>query len=88
ATSGKQSLLSMIDKSTRQGALSKTNKRIEPKGEHEVRVNFEDVSFTELMRWLGQLYNQHQVQVSTISVERQPVHDKVKVRLTLKIEAR
>ena len=49
----KQSLLSLIDKSTRRGALSKINKRIEPKGKREVRVNFKKVSFTELMRWLG-----------------------------------
>jgi len=80
----KQSLLSLIDKSTRSGKLRKAKKRIEPKGTKEVRVRFEAVSFTELMRWLGQLYNQHQVQVSTISVERQQIPDKVKVNLTLK----
>ena len=78
-----QSLLSLIDKSTRQGALSKTSKRIVPKGE-EVRVNFEQVSFTELMRWLEQLYNQYQVQVHTINLERLPVPDQVKVQMTLK----
>ncbi|MDM8558477.1 type II secretion system protein M [Candidatus Parabeggiatoa sp. HSG14] len=86
AKTPRQSLLSLIDESTRSGILSKTNKRIEPKGEREVRVNFENVSFTELMRWLGKLYNQHQVQISTISIEGQHVPDKVKVRLTLKIE--
>ncbi len=80
----KQSLLSLIDKSTRTGALSKANKRIEPKGERQVRVNFKEVSFTELMRWLGQLHNQHQVQVSTITIEPQHTPDKVKVRLILK----
>jgi general secretion pathway protein M len=79
----KQSLLSLIDRSTRTGALSKANKRIEPKGERQVRVNFKEVSFTELMRWLGQLHNQHQVQVSTITIEPQHTPDKVKVRLTL-----
>jgi general secretion pathway protein M len=81
----KPSLLSLIDKSTRTGALDKARKRIEPKGEREVRVNFEEVSFTELVRWLGQLYNQHQVQVSTISIERLDTSDRVKVRLMLKM---
>jgi len=80
----KQSLLGLIDKSTRRGVLSKTNKRIEPKGEREVRVSFAKVSFTELGRWLSQLYNQHQVRVSTIHIERLSVPDMVKVRLTLK----
>jgi len=79
------SLLSLIDKSTRSGALSKARKRIQPKGEQEVRVNFEKVSFTELIRWLGQLYNQYQVQVTKITIERQQAPDRVKVRLTLKI---
>ncbi|MEN8217473.1 MAG: type II secretion system protein M [Pseudomonadota bacterium] len=77
----KQSLLSLIDQST----LGKARKRIEPKGEREVWVNFEEVSFTELIRWLGQLYNQHQVQISTISIERLDTSDRVKVRLMLKI---
>lgn len=79
----KQSFLSLIDKSTRTGALGKANKRIEPKGEKEVRVDFKEVSFTELMKWLEQLHNQHQVQVSTIRIERLPISDRVKVRLTL-----
>ena len=79
------SLLSLIDKSTRRGLLSKARKRIQPKGEQEVRVSFENVLFTELIRWLGQLYNQYQVQVTKITIERQQAPDRVKVRLTLKI---
>ncbi len=79
------SLLSLIDKSTRSGLLSKARKRIQPKGEQEVRVSFEKVSFTALIRWLGQLYNQYQVQVTKITIERQLAPDRVKVRLTLKI---
>jgi len=80
----RQSLLSLIDKSTRNGELDKINKRIEPRGEQEVQVRFKAVSFTALMRWLGQLYNQYQVQVNTISLERQPVSDRVRASLTLK----
>ena len=80
-----QSLLNLIDKSTRIGALRNANKQIEATGKQEVRVNFEEVSFTDLMRWLGQLYNQHQIQVSTMSIEQKHKPDKVKVRLTLKI---
>jgi len=36
------------------------------------------------MRWLGQLYNQHQVEMSQIRIERQQAPDQVKVNLTLK----
>lgn len=80
----RQSLLSLIDKSTRNGELDKINKRIEPRGEQEVQVRFKTVSFTVLMRWLGQLYNQYQVQVNIISLENQSVPDQVKASLTLK----
>jgi general secretion pathway protein M len=80
----RQSLLSLIDKSTRNGELDKINKRIEPRGEKEVQVRFKAVSFAALIRWLGQLYNQYQVQVKTISLERQPVSDQVRASLTLK----
>ncbi|MDM8563821.1 type II secretion system protein M [Candidatus Marithioploca araucensis] len=80
----KQSLLNLIDKSIRTGRLAKTNKRIEPKGKQEVQVRFKAVSFTALMRWLGQLYNQHQVEMSQIRIERQQAPDQVKVNLTLK----
>jgi general secretion pathway protein M len=79
----KQSLLSLIDQSTRTGALSKANKRIQPTGDKQVRVDLNEISFTELMKWLEQLYNQHQIQVSTIRIERLPISDRVKVRLTL-----
>ena len=76
------SLLSLIEKSTSQNALGKVNKRIEPKSEQEVQVEFAAVSFTELMRWLGELYNQNQIQVSTISLEK-ILPGQVKARLTL-----
>jgi general secretion pathway protein M len=77
------SLLALIDKSMRQGALNSVSKRIESKGNQQVQIAFETVSFTELMHWLEQLYNQYQVQVDSIHIERLALPDKVKVRLTL-----
>ena len=77
------SLLTLIDKSMRQGTLNSVSKRIESKGNQEVQLHFEQVSFTELMLWLAQLYNQYQVQVDSIHIERLALPDKVKARLTL-----
>ena len=79
------SLLTLIDKSMQSGVLNSVNKRIESKGNQEVQLHFESISFTELIRWLAQLYNQYQVQVDTIHMERLAVPDSVKVRLTLKM---
>ena len=78
------SLLTLIDKSMRSEALNSVNKRIESKGNQAVQLHFESVSFTELIRWLAQLYNQYQVQVDTIHIERLALADKVKVHLVLK----
>jgi type II secretory pathway component PulM len=78
------SLLTLIDKSMRSGALNAVNKRIDSKSDQEVQLHFEAVSFTELMSWLAQLYNQYQIQVDTIHLERLAVPDSVKARLTLK----
>ncbi len=77
------SLLTVIDNSNSQKWLATTPKRIEPKTEEEILVEFEQVSFTALMRWLVELYNRYQIQVSAISVERLDANDSVKVRVTL-----
>ncbi|NJO14704.1 MAG: type II secretion system protein M [Thioploca sp.] len=77
------SLLTLIDKSMRQGTLNSVSKRIESKSNQEVQLHFEQVSFTELMLWLAQLYNQYQIQVDSIHIEQLTLPDKVKARLTL-----
>lgn len=77
------SLLTVIDNSNSQTWLATTPKRIEPKTEEEILVEFEQVSFTALMRWLVELYNRYQIQVGAMSVERLDANDNVKVRVTL-----
>jgi general secretion pathway protein M len=79
----KKSLLSLIDNSIRNSNLNKIDKRIEPKGNKEVLVGFASVSFTQLIHWLSKLYNQYQIQISIINIERQASLDQVKVQLTL-----
>jgi len=79
------SLLSLIDQNLRQSPLNKIDKRIDPKGENSVDIYFEHVNFTELMRWLGQLHNQHHIKVNMISIEKLASPDTVKIRMTLNI---
>lgn len=81
-TPDKPSLLSLIDESMRQSALSERSKRIEPHNEDSVVVSFEQIRFSELITWLGRLYNHYHIDVRTLSVERQ-YPDTVKARLTL-----
>jgi general secretion pathway protein M len=82
-TANTQSVLSLVDKSIAKSVLAKANRRIEPKDGQTVQVSFEKVSFTQLLTWLGQLDQQHQMQVKTLSVTRQTPADLVNARLTL-----
>lgn len=84
AVTNRPSLLSVIDKSVAQNAaLVKAQRRIEPKDEYTIQINFENVSFTQLLTWLGQLDRQYQIQVNMISVTRQSSADQVNTRLIL-----
>ncbi len=80
-TDRKESLLSLVDRSARENALNGVNKRIEPQGENEVRVSFDNIDFNQLIRWLAQLEVQYQVKTQALNVERDT--DKIKVRLIL-----
>ncbi len=64
------SLLAVVDQSLRNTALNSANKRIEPSGDTQVRVDFTAVAFNDLMQWLTLLHNQHQVQISSLNLER------------------
>ncbi|WP_353571912.1 type II secretion system protein M [Candidatus Albibeggiatoa sp. nov. BB20] len=78
-----QSLFSLIDESLQKTNLQKLNKRIEPRKETEVRVNFDRVAFTDLVKWLADLENQYGVKVLLTNVEPLKQPDHVKIRMTL-----
>lgn len=77
------SILTLLDKELTQATFAKVQKRMESKGEREVQIDFTEISFTELVDWLGRLYSQYQIQVNSILLERLTMPDKVKVRMTL-----
>ncbi len=77
------SLLALVDQSIRNGALSSINKRIEPKGDNQVRVDFTAVDFNHLLQWLTQLHNQHQVSISSLNLERLTQAGRVKAYVRL-----
>ncbi len=78
-----QNILTLVESSIRNNIkLNKIDKRIEPKEEQFVLVNFPAVSFTELILWLDSLYNQYQIRIDTINIENK-ASDQVIVKLTL-----
>lgn len=77
------SLLAAIDQSTRGGALTKAPASLQPEGDHEVKVRFEEVPFDSLVRWLAELQTRYGVSVQTLDVEAQSGTGLVNVRLSL-----
>jgi len=78
-----QPLLSTIERSLQTEPLAKLTKRIEPKSDSEVRVNIEQISFTELVTWLALLQNQFAIQAQSVNISRLSTADSVKVQVTL-----
>lgn len=77
------SLMAAVDQASKQGTLGKSPTRIQPEGDREVRVWFEDIAFDALVRWLSELQNGYGVGVQTLDVEPQSTPGKVNVRLSL-----
>jgi general secretion pathway protein M len=81
-TVNRGSLLVDIDRSLRQSDLNTLEKRIEPRGSDKVSVDFPQVEFDALIRWLASLSNQYALQVNTLSLQRQQA-GRVRARLLL-----
>ena len=77
------SLMAAVDQASKQGTLGKSPTRIQPEGDREVRVWFEDVSFDALVRWLAELQTRYGVGVQTLDIEPQATPGKVNARLSL-----
>ena len=84
ATAGRElSLLAAVDQASKSGTLGKGPARIQPEGDREVRVWFEDVAFDAMVRWLADLHTRYAVNVQTLDVEPQATPGRVNVRLSL-----
>lgn len=77
------SLMAAVDQASKQGTLGKSPTRIQPEGDREVRVWFEDVSFDSLVRWLAELQSRYGVGVQTLDIEPQSTPGKVNARMSL-----
>lgn len=78
-----QSLLSVVDQSSKAAQLGKAPSRLQPDGDTGVKLWIEDVSFDAVVRWLHDLERRHGVQVQDADIERRSGAGLVNVRLTL-----
>lgn len=81
--SGGQSLMALIDQTAQSNDLSAAMKRVEPAGEHSVRVWIEQAPFDTLTTWLEVLNRSHGIHVQTITLDREAGPGRVNARITL-----
>ncbi|MDG2107835.1 MAG: type II secretion system protein GspM [Woeseiaceae bacterium] len=84
-TQNQQSPIIIIDQTLRGRGLDRYRKRSQPSGENGIRVEFESVSFDELIIWLGDLGEQYAmyVQSGSFSTSSQTAPGRVNASLTL-----
>ncbi len=78
-----QSLLTLIDQQGKTPELGKPPTRLQPEGEKEVKVWFEDVPFDALMRWMAMLESRYGVQIAALEIERRAGGGLVNARLAV-----
>ena len=80
---GRQFVLGMIERTARGGRLGNVMKRVQPEGQHGVRVWFEDAVFDDVLQWLDILDSAHGLQVKEITIEKEQNPGLVNVRVLL-----
>jgi len=80
-----QSPIIIVDQTLRSRGLDRYRKRSQPTSSNGIRVEFENVSFDELVLWLGDLSGQHAmlVQAGSFSVGSQVSPGRINASLTL-----
>ena len=78
-----QALFSLADESARTQGLEQVLGRVEPAGDDGARVNFEDIAFDDLLRWLIHLRREHGVIADQVTVREGSREGRVNVQLVL-----
>jgi general secretion pathway protein M len=82
-TPGSQSLVVVVDKTTRQNGLEPYLKRNQPDGNASIRLRFENAPFDTLMEWLGQLQSQYGMATTSANIDKAALPGRVNCNLTL-----
>jgi len=68
---GTQSVMAVIDTSSKQFEISQATKRIIPEGTNKVTLWLENIAFNKLILWLAELETKHSIKVDQTSVINQ-----------------
>ena len=76
-----QSLLGVIDSSSKAARLGSAVKNIKPEGTSKAHVNLENAVFNDLVRWLESLQKNSGIQIVSSVIEKQKEAGKVDARI-------
>lgn len=77
-----QSLMGRIDASARVAGIAPAIRQLRPDPQG-VTVRLENASFDDTLRWLGDLYREQGIQVTTFTMERLPEVGRINVSVSL-----
>jgi len=80
-------LLVVADRQAKAAGLADSIKRTNPEAGSGVRMVLEQARFDDLLRWLGQLYRQHGVEVESLAVTKKDQAGYVDARVSLRAGA-
>jgi len=80
---GRESLLTLVDRTAKQHKLGEGIKRVQPDEQGTVRIWLEQVPFDVTMRWLGDIERNFGVVVADANMERQSKPGVINARLVL-----
>ncbi|MFQ5634327.1 MAG: type II secretion system protein GspM [Gammaproteobacteria bacterium] len=80
---GTQSLVLIVDQTTRSGGLAPYLKRNQPDGADSIRLRLENAPFDSVIAWLNGLRIQHGVSVTTANIDMASATGRVNCNLTL-----
>ena len=82
-----QSLLSLVDKTSRDAGLGGAVKRIQPEGGDQAVVTLEAAGFNTMLFWLRDLETDYAIRATAITITREDTAGQVQARMTLKRDA-
>lgn len=78
------SLLAVVDSSSRAAGLAQAVQRIQPEGSDQATVTIDGAGFNKMLFWLRALEHSYGVVVTSLAVTREETAGLVQARLTLK----
>lgn len=79
-----QSLLSLVDRTSREVGLAKAVRRIQPNGDDQTEVTLEGAGFNALLFWLRDLERDYGIRPAALTVNRGEAPGTVSARMTLR----